>query len=214
MKVESKHALAATVGVGAAVMALGRAAQAWPHPPLDQWATRSLQRQRRPWLDRLMVGVSRFGYHPLNWMTLLGSTLLAGWRWGGLAGAFLPLASGTGGLTNYLLKRAFARTRPDLEWVEVFLPHEDYSFPSGHVMSYTTFFGFGAFLAWQHLAPSLGRTLLLGSTVGLVLLVGPSRIYVGAHWLSDVIAAYLASALLLGFLIEFYLWSERVLDES
>lgn len=170
--------------------------------PVSQW----LQRQRRPWLDRLMVAVSAFGYNPLNWMTLLAAAALAAWAIGWLASAFVFLASAAGGLGNYAIKRLVGRARPGAELIEVFVAHEDFSFPSGHVQTYTTLFGFCAFLLWR-LEPSLPRTLLLAAALLLVLLVGPSRVYVGAHWSSDVLAAYLAGALTLWLVTRFYLWA-------
>ncbi|MDQ4078004.1 MAG: phosphatase PAP2 family protein, partial [Chloroflexota bacterium] len=188
---------------------IGHGTRQRPHGAVDVWVTRTLQWGRNRWLDRLMVAVSRFGYSPWNRLTVVGSSLAAWGRWGWLEGAFLLLASGAGGISNYLLKRLFGRTRPSADLVEVFLPHEDYSFPSGHVMVYTTFFGFCAFLAWSRLESSLWRRLVLFVTIGLVLLIGPSRIYLGVHWLSDVVAAYLAGGAILLFVIEFYLYTDK-----
>ena len=151
-----------------------------------------------------MVGVSRFGYRPLNWATLLVSTGVAGWRWGWVTGGFVALSSAAGGTSNYLLKRVFRRVRPTHDLVDIFVAHEDYSFPSGHVMTYTTFYGFLAFLLGQKEPGAPWGPLLQGSALGLVLLIGPSRVYVGAHWPSDVLAAYAAGGALLGWLIVTY----------
>jgi undecaprenyl-diphosphatase len=70
-------------------------------------------------------------------------------------------------------------------------------------MFYTIFFGVLIFLArqWLPRAPARALALLMGS---LVVLVGPSRIYLGAHWLSDVLAAYLLGAIMLAFAVEGY----------
>ena len=55
------------------------------------------------------------------------------------------------------------------------------------------------------LAANLLRWIVLLVSGGLVVLIGPSRIFLGAHWLSDVVAGYLLSFVLLGFAIEFHL---------
>jgi undecaprenyl-diphosphatase len=68
---------------------------------------------------------------------------------------------------------------------------QDNSFPSGHVLYFTAFFGFWVFLAYTLLNPSWWRTLLMVILGGMVALIGLSRIYEGQHWASDVLAAYL-----------------------
>ncbi len=65
-------------------------------------------------------------------------------------------------------------------------------------MFYTGFFGFIWFLAFSLMKPSMKRGVLLVFFGGLVLLIGVSRIYVGEHWASDVVGAYLLATLSLG----------------
>jgi len=65
------------------------------------------------------------------------------------------------------------------------------SFPSGHVLTYVGTYGFLAFLAATLVRPVALRRLLVGFMVGLVGLVGPSRIQQGHHWPTDVTASYL-----------------------
>jgi membrane-associated phospholipid phosphatase len=73
------------------------------------------------------------------------------------------------------------------------------------VMFYTVFFGFLLFLVLTRL-PSTGWRWAAGLPLAaLVLLVGPSRIILGAHWLSDVLAAYLLSLVILVLGIEGYI---------
>lgn len=75
-------------------------------------------------------------------------------------------------------------------------------------MFYTGFFGFIGFLAFSLLKPSLKRSLLLVLFGGLVVLIGVSRIYVGVHWVSDVVGAYLLGSLTLLAFIQFYRWGK------
>src|SRR6185503_7608434 len=83
------------------------------------------------------------------------------------------------------------------------------SFPSGHVVMVTTFYGFLAFLVFTLLKPSWGRTALLVVFAALIVLMGPSRIYLGQHWFSDVMGAYLLGGLWLALTIMFYRWGKQ-----
>jgi undecaprenyl-diphosphatase len=111
-------------------------------------------------------------------------------------------------LSNNLLKLIIARPRPSADLVDVITQVTGYSFPSGHVMFYTAFFGFLFFLSYTLLKGSWKRSLLLLLFGGLIALVGPSRIYLGNHWASDVFAAYLVGSLILMGVVALYnYWS-------
>jgi len=97
------------------------------------------------------------------------------------------------------------RPRPAKDLLRIIEVTKQQSFPSGHTLFYTVFFGFLFFLSWTRLPRSFWRVLLLALTGALILLIGPSRMYLGAHWLSDVIAAHLLGLIILAFGIEFYL---------
>jgi undecaprenyl-diphosphatase len=92
--------------------------------------------------------------------------------------------------------------------VEVLRELAGFGFPSGHVVFYTGFFGFLWFLSYTLLKRSRRRTVLLWSLAALVALVGPSRIYLGAHWASDVIGGYLLGSLALLGEIWLYEWGK------
>jgi undecaprenyl-diphosphatase len=173
--------------------------------PFDLDATLELQGVRFAPYRRLMFLVSAPGYYPLSAiMVASGSILVAlllGWR----HGAYLAGITAFQGLVNSLLKQVIGRPRPSTSLVEVLLPARGLSFPSGHVMLYTVFFGFLFFLAWVRLPRSILRTVILLFTGTMILLVGPSRIFLGAHWLSDVVAAHILGFIILAFAIEFYL---------
>jgi Membrane-associated phospholipid phosphatase len=94
-------------------------------------------------------------------------------------------------ILNYVLKIAFARTRP-IPYFDLPAP-ESFSFPSGHALCSACFYGV---LAWLFAtrANSLASRILAWFAAGMMIfLIGLSRIYLGVHYPSDVIAGYLAA---------------------
>ncbi len=108
------------------------------------------------------------------------------------AALFVVVAIGGGTLISSLLKNAFARPRPEL--VAHLVDVRSYSFPSGHAMlSAVTFLTLGALLARVQARKRL-KAYILGIALLLTLLVGASRIYLGVHWPSDVLAGWCLGA--------------------
>lgn len=111
----------------------------------------------------------------------------------------LVLTVGGGAMLNSALKHLFHRPRPVFE--HTLIDASGFSFPSGHTMGATLLYGFLAVLAvtqgsqwrWRALAPLLA--------LPLILLIGLSRVYLGAHYLSDVMAAAAAGLAWLAFCI-------------
>ena len=88
------------------------------------------------------------------------------------------------GVTNSLLKEAFARARPDI------VPHLDnignLAYPSGHAANAVAFFLLAALMLAAK-RPTMWRSL----AVAVALLIGTSRVLLGVHWPSDVIGGWL-----------------------
>ena len=91
---------------------------------------------------------------------------------------------------NFVLKLLFMRDRP---YELMIIDEVGYSFPSGHAMAAFGFYGFIIYLLWHfNLAKSakIIFSVLLGA---LIILIGVSRIYLGVHYASDVLAGYMVS---------------------
>ncbi len=73
----------------------------------------------------------------------------------------------------------------------------DYSFPSGHAFSSMVLFGFCAYLAFKLVKNKLIKWLIIVACIFLILTIGVSRVYVGDHYLIDVIGGYLLGLLIL-----------------
>jgi undecaprenyl-diphosphatase len=99
----------------------------------------------------------------------------------------LVLAVGGGSLLNILLKHFFHRQRPVLENPLVTL--SSFGFPSGHTMGATLFYGVLAVFAAQWVRTWRLRVLTFGIAALAIVLIGLSRIYLGAHYLTDVLGA-------------------------
>ncbi len=179
------------------------------HPVLgiDVTITKEFQENQSPWLSGLMTAVSYIGYQ--DWLSIGLAALAAVILWLvdlRLEAVTVAVVYAVSGGLNAAIKLIVGRPRPNASLVEVFRTAGGDSFPSGHVMSYVAFWGllftFGVILfdgrRWWRIA-------LLVVSGFFVVMVGPSRIYLGAHWASDVLGAYLIEAVLLGIALLIYL---------
>jgi undecaprenyl-diphosphatase len=159
----------------------------------DAAITLRLQRQRHPLFNRLMHVVSWPGFPPQSRLlppTIAAALFAFGYR---LEAAFQLLAWGSGGI-SFFFKRIMRRQRPstDLPGIRVAVARiGGTSFPSGHVLNYLGIYGFLAYLAHTWIEPAAIRRTVVGLLGGLLALVGPSRVYLGHHWFTDVSASYL-----------------------
>jgi undecaprenyl-diphosphatase len=117
-------------------------------------------------------------------------------RWG--AATALVLTTLGAQLLNDLLKDLFQRTRPAP--VVGLISAQSFSFPSGHAMVSAAFYGYLTYVAWRLLA-GWQRWLVVGVLTALVFLIGLSRLYLGVHYLTDVVAGYIAG----------FLWTDAVI---
>ena len=101
---------------------------------------------------------------------------------------FAFFALGGSLLLNTLTKQLFARDRPSL-W-ESIAPHYTYSFPSGHAMASATLAAVVVLLTWH----TRWRWPMVAAALAFVALVGYSRVYLGVHYPSDILAGWAAAS--------------------
>ena len=180
-----------------------------PSFPIDLQITRGIQSIDTPALDVLMSLISWAGFFPQSLLIalLIGFTFYVfGFRWESIVALLTALLSS---VTNESVKYLIQRPRPAADLVDVFEVLTSYSFPSGHVMFYVSLFGFVWYIAYTQLKRSMIRSLLLIFFGALIGLVGVSRIYLGQHWASDVLGAYLLGGLILVGMILFHQWGKK-----
>ncbi|MFP3322551.1 phosphatase PAP2 family protein [Planococcus sp. SIMBA_160] len=127
-------------------------------------------------------------------------------KWGAL---FYLVAVGGGSLLTVLLKHFFSRERPSINET---IDAVGYSFPSGHSMGSLIFYGFLIYLVIRtRQKPWLQWASVFGLS-GVIVLIGISRIYLGAHFPSDVLAGYIAGTIWLVLslvALEWIQWQKR-----
>ena len=138
--------------------------------------------------------LTKFMFFITHWHTPLGvlamAAVLGAWLWRRRERywlAALVLTVPVGMALNLLLKYLFQRERPQFD--EPLLTLATYSFPSGHASAAALFYGF--LLAYLVRSTGRKRWWAIGALLAglMVLLVAASRVYLGAHYLSDVLAA-------------------------
>jgi undecaprenyl-diphosphatase len=150
-----------------------------------------VQSRTHPWLARFMTIVSWPGFPPqsrilpplLAWLLWVrGFRLEAKFQF-----ATWGVAALSGGFKLFM--RRARPNRPEIRVVVANLGGS--SFPSGHVLNYVGVFGFLTYLTHTMVRPARVRRPLVAFFTALIALVGPSRIYQGHHWPTDVLASYL-----------------------
>jgi undecaprenyl-diphosphatase len=177
----------------------------------DLRATLALQSFDAPGFDALMRAASVFGNGLNGWLLTALALLLFFLRRRRTEMYGLLLSVGGGEAVNRVVKAAVGRPRPAAELVRVTGRWAHESFPSGHVTFYVCYFGFLFFAAFALLPRGTNlRRAALALAALPVLFIGCSRMYLGAHWASDVLGAYLLSGAWLALSVHLYRrWKAR-----
>jgi undecaprenyl-diphosphatase len=189
--------------LGAAVLAL--LLFAWLGNEMLQGDTKHFDQVVREWvhgyaspgMTRAMNAISLLGYNILIVELAIALAVFAWLRWR-RAALWLTVAM-TGSLVlDLALKYIYHRTRPTGYFGTA--PHS-YSFPSGHALCSFCFYGVLAGLLSARIKSLALRMLIWFAAAVLVIVIGLSRIYLGVHYPSDVVAGYLAATVWVGTVI-------------
>jgi len=148
-------------------------------------------------MTRVMNALSLLGYNILIVELLVALAVFAKLKWR-RAAVWLTVAMAGSLALDLTLKYIYHRTRPTAYFGMA--PHS-YSFPSGHAMCSFCFYGVLAGLLSARTKPLGWRILIWFTSAALVIAIGLSRIYLGVHYPSDVVAGYLAAAVWVGTII-------------
>jgi undecaprenyl-diphosphatase len=160
---------------------------------LDMAVSEAIRSVDLPGLERVARAVSRVGdFWPMAALTLVtaGVVFVRGRRTSAIT---LVLAVASGAAFGAVMKLVFARVRPALEVARIPIP-DNYAFPSGHALSSLLFFGSVAFLVLLHHRSLKRAVIATGLCVIAALSIALSRVYLGVHYLGDVVGAWLLGA--------------------
>lgn len=164
---------------------------------LDDRLRLLVNRYATPTLTAIMGFASEWGSP--RWLSVVAGVttvvfLARGWP----RGALLTVVTLAGaGLLNGGLKLFFGRERPTA-FFEQYPSPGSFSFPSGHALFATAFFGGLAVLLWARLRGARARLAVALLAAACILLIGFSRIYLGVHYPSDVLGGFAAGIVWVG----------------
>ena len=183
---------------------LGYFAHEFSYFPGDVTFSLWLQGIYLPFLNPVMKAVSYISsvIPAVITVTLLVIVLWASGR--KLESIFIASLTSSAALLNWLLKLLVSRPRPGIELIEVLSENNGFSFPSGHVTYAVVFFGFLFYLVPRLVKQPAVAWTLRSLLILLIFLIATSRVYLQAHWSSDILGSFLLGGLLLALAINLY----------
>jgi membrane-associated phospholipid phosphatase len=208
-RVNQKIALAFVLLLIIAII-LSYAASKFTVLPLDLKSYHELREEASPAFNMLMQAVSLLGDGAVATALVIFAIAIFMIRRQWLEAIFM-LATTSNVLITLTLKELIHRARPFpiAENASGLLQGANqYSYPSGHVLFFVVFFGFFAYLSWLHVAGRV-RVIAVAICAALIILIGPSRVFLGAHWATDVAGGYIIGLIWLFVLIFAYQWTKH-----
>ncbi|PLT34521.1 phosphatase PAP2 family protein [Bacillus sp. V5-8f] len=170
--------------------------------PFDESIISFIQGFESPMLTVIMNGFTFIGGTvPIIVIFLLASLFLfIVWKHRSELLLFFAVLAGSTVLFM-LIKRFIQRERPDIHRL---IEATGFSFPSGNATMAMALYGFLLFIFLRHISSQIGRIFVVIFCVGMILFIGISRVYMGVHYPSDILAGYLVSTFWLTACIAIY----------
>jgi len=172
------------------------------HDPLVQADLRIVnvvQIFRNPTFNKVMLFITYLGKWQIVLSGVLAITifLILLKRWHYIVALITSVGCGEGFI--WLLKNIIQRPRPPL--INALAPEASFSFPSGHSFVAFSFYGLFAYFLFREMRGKFSKILGILAVICIIIAIGFSRIYLGVHWPSDVLASYALGAAWLAALI-------------
>lgn len=175
-----------------------------PLVPADVFVFNLMQSLRTPALDAVMIAITELGDTVVVLSMTAAVALWLMWRGAWRTTVYWLTAIAGASAINTAIKGALERPRP----VELYLQGASaWSFPSGHSTVNAVLFGCLAMIIVRECRPSL-RLPVIAAAVTLIVLIGFSRLYLGAHWASDVAGGLIFGSMWLALLSLFYMYRQ------
>lgn len=146
---------------------------------------------RDPAVTRAMIAITHLGGAPIVGLAIAVTVILF-LRRDRLRAIIFIVGAAVASLLSTLLKIIFDRPRPGT--LDALLPTSTNSFPSGHAVAAMVIYGYVTLLLIERAQTWRRKVMLALSGITMILSVGLSRMYLGVHWSSDVLAGYLLGA--------------------
>lgn len=186
----------------------------YPTSGLDIEFSKEIQEHQNKFLDTLMYVISLPGYMPEAPIMIICTSLLLfifKYKKAAVYVLFTMLVA----LVSTVVKALVNRPRPSDDVVRIVLKTTQQSFPSGHVLFYVVYFGFLVVLMYQlEDIPKFLRGAVIVFSLFMIFIIPLSRIYLGAHWFTDVTGGFLLGLLCLYLLSWLYLRKPAAKDEA
>lgn len=190
--------------LGVVFIFLAITAAFFPYFNLDVQISELIQSVSTPGFAQVMWFVSFLGNQP--WMEIiLGTSFFLFLKQKMRLEAVVSLFSvATGVAAGSLVKIIIHRPRPEADMIKVLVSLTDKSFPSNHTLIFTIYFGFLLYLSLYVFENKYLKLVVSSISIFMGAFIGISRIFLGAHWASDVLGGYILGTVILLLTIQLY----------